>query len=255
VLAVLWLGSEVVTAYHGRLFLPSDTRSLLRNLLILFEHGTQPRLVPPAWALTVELFFYACMGLGFSRTRGVTLVWFAASAVYTVYVNLADLPWAFQYYLVPAASLPFATGALIYHYEEPLRATFGFLRHHRVPLALFALVLLNFAATRAFGTGSQQGFYANYALHALLVASLAGRQSLPGISRRLDDRLGDFSYPIYLVHLQAGLLLVGLGIGLHRRELPFALVSLPVIFLLSWLLTAVVERPIETLRQRIKGSR
>lgn len=251
---VLWLGADRTSTYQASIRLPDDLESALRNLLIVIEYDTKARLTPPAWALTAELFYYACIGLGMSRTRFRTIVWFAASTLYTVYVNLAQLPWTYHYHLIPAASLPFSTGALIYHYKDRVLEAVPLLRARLAPVPLFALILLNFAASQGLGTLRTWGFYLNYALNTLIVLSLAGRSSLPGISRRVDESLGDFSYPIYLMHYQAGLLLVGLGVGWRRGELSFALVSLPLIFGFAWLLTTVVERPIERLRRRVKKS-
>jgi len=251
---VLWLGADRTASFKDSIFLPEGIESTLRNLFIVFEVDTMPRLTPPAWALTVELFYYACIGLGLSRTRQLTLFWFAASALYTAYVNLMHLPWGYQYFLIPAASLPFSTGALIYHYKDRMLEALPLLRARLAPVTLFAVVLLNFAVSQRLGTLKTWGFLLNYASNAVLVLSLAGRSDLPGISRRVDARLGEFSYPIYLIHFQAGLLLIGVGVGWRRGEIRFALASLPLIFGFAWLLSAFVERPIERLRRRVKKS-
>jgi peptidoglycan/LPS O-acetylase OafA/YrhL len=68
--------------------------------------------------------------------------------------------------------------------------------------------------------------------------------------------MGDLSYPIYLVHYQGGLLTIALfgylGITLQRHDPLMMACSLPVILLLSWLMTKVVERPIEVVRTMVK---
>ena len=56
VLILLW--GQRVQDYHEAMQLPQTFFDTLKNLLILFPDREYPRLTPPAWALTVELFFY-----------------------------------------------------------------------------------------------------------------------------------------------------------------------------------------------------
>jgi len=92
--------------------------------------------VPLAWALTVEIVFYVLIGLGLSRTRGTTLVWFAASAAYVILAASLHHPKdsaneiipIYQYSAIPAGSLPFACGALVWHYQKALHQLLGRLR-------------------------------------------------------------------------------------------------------------------------------
>jgi peptidoglycan/LPS O-acetylase OafA/YrhL len=251
---VLWLGTERSTAYKENLFLPDDLESVLRNLLIVVGLDSAPSLTPPAWALTVELFYYACIGLGLSRTPRLTVLWFAASVVYVAAANLLQLPPEYQYSLIPAGSLPFAIGGLIHHFGARGLAALPPLRRPLAPACLFALMLLNHALSREWGTLRGFGFYLNIALNALIVLCLSARTALPGISRRLDERLGSLSYPIYLIHFQAGLLLLGLGLDMQRGELGFALVALPPIVALAGALTLLIENPIERVRERVKNA-
>jgi hypothetical protein len=70
-------------------------------------------LIVPAWALTVELFFYICIGLGASRNKLISAVWFLLSVSYTVYLIMSG-GFAERYQTLGAASLPFSTGAMIF---------------------------------------------------------------------------------------------------------------------------------------------
>jgi peptidoglycan/LPS O-acetylase OafA/YrhL len=250
---IVVFGAELAHALHPAIAMPDDLSALLTNLFILFEHSTSPRLTPPAWALTVELFFYVAIGLGLSRTRFTTALWLGAAALYTVIVNYRDMGLYYTYYSIPAASLPFATGALIYHYREAFIKSAQVLNGAYLPLALFSLLLLNYAISRELGVVRSYGFYVNYILNALLVVSLAGRQSIPLLSARQDRWLGDLSYPIYLIHYQAALLMLSAGVELRRGDFMFALLTLPLIVVLAWLLARGVEQPIEALRTRVKS--
>ena len=90
---VLWLGAQFTTDFHDPIYLPDDLSSLLRNSFILFGRYSVPRLSSPTWALSVELVFYVLIGLGVSRSKKITGLWFFISVIYTVAVNLMALDW------------------------------------------------------------------------------------------------------------------------------------------------------------------
>jgi len=217
---------------------------------------SEPRLVPPVWAITIELFFYFGIGLGLSRTKWTTVVWFALSAIYTILINIFHLDFDVKYFLIPAASLPFSTGAMIYHFRGSLLQRIPFLARAGSPLALFGLLALDVALALKMNAYFTWGFYIAYGLNALLIVSLLDRKSMLFVSKAIDAVVGDFSYPIYLVHYQAGLVLVAAGLRAVRRgEAEFFLDSLPVVLFLAWAITRFVEWPVEAIRRRVKVRR
>jgi peptidoglycan/LPS O-acetylase OafA/YrhL len=247
------------------MFLPERKLQWLKNIFLVFSYTDSPRLTPPAWALTVELFFYICIGLGLSKTRRITHYWFGLSVFYHIFIGVAGFDAAYRYFIIPAASLPFSTGALIFHYKEEIhRLT---LRYYGVlytymPLILLVLVWLNWYAgflicdlQRGFFSRSEF-FYVNYLLNAFIVASLVNRKSLPYLSRKIDKAMGDLSYPIYLFHYQVGLLVIILaglmGINLAWPGLTLLFISTPFIVFFSWLVARSVELPVEKIRSRVK---
>jgi peptidoglycan/LPS O-acetylase OafA/YrhL len=200
--------------YNRRIYLPTDLLGWLRNLVIffpspaIFPEGEQsmPRLSPATWALTVEILCYAMIALGVSSTRRRTWVWFGFSLTYflTSYLWLTG---EYRYYAVYAASLPFSTGAMIYHHRDRLaRISWPH------PLLLLGLVFLNIFGFRR--QAEQQWLrniaqLLNIALFAILIASIAHRptgHTWPGIGKRFERWLGGLSYPIYVVHWQMGFL-------------------------------------------------
>ena len=106
-LLIFFLDSEVIRGISKSVKLPVDLENLLRNIFILFERRTRPRMVPPAWALTVEIFYYLLMALGISRSKKSTLVWLTAGLIYTAAINLLDMEWHYVYFFFAAGSLPF----------------------------------------------------------------------------------------------------------------------------------------------------
>jgi peptidoglycan/LPS O-acetylase OafA/YrhL len=255
-LLVLWVGKRAATFYHGSMFLPEKWQGVVENAALLFRYVSEPRLVPPAWALTVELFYYLCLGLGLSRTKKLTVGWFAVSAIYTIVINILKVDFDVKYFLIPAASLPFSTGALIYHFRAEILARCPLFNDRRAPLVLFAVWILDLTLALKKNAYFGWGFYASYAINAAIVISLLDKRSLPAISKPLDTFLGDFSYPIYLVHYQSGLILVAAGLrAVKRGQGLFFLAALPLLIALAWSVTRFVEWPMEGIRTRVKLTR
>jgi peptidoglycan/LPS O-acetylase OafA/YrhL len=258
-LLILALGEDATRKYHHAIFLPETIGDVLKNLFLFFPVRDVPRLTPPAWALTVELFFYICIGLGLSRTRLLVQVWFAVSVIYHVYALATGLDFGHRYYTIAAASLPFSAGAMIYHYRDNLNGLVssiagsgaGFLAY-----AVFFLVLLNWYLGVRAGQSHGVFFYVNFALCSAMVAILMQVRELPYLPASMDKWLGDLSYPIYLIHYQVALIVIialdWLGEAVIRPDMLLLYLSIPVIILTSYLMTRLVELPIERIRTMVK---
>ncbi|WP_116368097.1 acyltransferase family protein [Parahaliea mediterranea] len=254
------LGSEFTASYHHAIYRPEGVAQWARNLLLYFPQMEDPRLTPPAWALTVELFFYALIALGASRSLFTSGCWLAVSVLHHVIVEVLQMESDHWYFSIPAASLPFATGALIFHYSAAITRFTG--RFSRSGMAwvlagVGAGILLNWLLGQVVGGSAKAHFYINFLLCAAMVALLFDRRELPLISRAADKWLGDFSYPIYLLHYQVGLVVVVLGgyagMTLERPGNALMIFATPLILATSWGVTVLLERPIERLRSRIKA--
>lgn len=252
IVLILWVGDEVSTSYHYYLYLPQDTFAWARNVLLLLAYNSEPQLTPPAWALTVELFFYVAIGAGFSKTKYRTHVWFGLSLGYTLVVNVLDMSWPYKYFYITAASLPFATGAMLFHYQAKMRQALV-LKYHYLAVILMLMVFLNYGLAVYLDALQGYAFYVNYLLNVLIVAALLQLTPANFKASVWDRFFGDLSYPIYLIHWQVGLLLFTSGFALKLATLPFLLVSLPFVLVIAWLIARYVELPIEKLRQKVKA--
>jgi len=260
-IALIWCTSNEITSnYHSSIYLPTGFSEFARNLMLFFPFSESPRLTPPAWALTVEIFFYFLIGMGISKTKLISLIWFGLSITYHLSTFLFQLNWDI-FSTIIAASLPFSTGALIFHFKNEVNVTryfnsllFG--KHKYLPYFLALAILINWAIGYMLSQSIGLFFYTNYILCAFMVVVLADIKDLPFISRRFDNWMGDFSYPIYLFHYQIGFILIVLfakfGISLKRPDLILMSASLPVLFLFSWIITVSLEKPIEIIRSKIK---
>ncbi len=254
-----YLGSSFTSNYHPAFYLPEDLSELGKNFFLFFPFQERPRLAPPAWALTVELFFYILIGLGISKSRRRTLIWLGLSIVYHGLIIVFEMGWHQRYYTIPAASLPFATGALIYHFKRPFIHFTDQKLGRLGPFSayiIFFVILVNWMFGYLTAQSEGVSFYLNYLLCAVMVVVLAEKRVLPYISRTFDRWMGDFSYPIYLIHYQVGLVVVilfgAVNVDLQRPNLILMSVSIPLIFLFSWMITVTVARPLESFRTRVK---
>ncbi len=259
VFIALWFGADVTKAYHSAIYLPENLKDILGNIFLFFPNREEPRLTPPAWALTVEIFYYICIGVGLSRTRLLSTAWFFLAVIYTFAVNMLDLDWEYKYFIIPAASLPFSTGALIFHYrhkcEDLIKIVFGKIYIY-APYMICISILLNWSVGYHLDTLRGISFYINYVLCVMALVSLLNRENLLFISKKTDKLMGDFSYPIYLIHYQVGFIVIVIfnyfGFSIQRPDPVLAIVSLPSIFLVAWLLSKYIEIPIELVRSKIR---
>lgn len=270
-LALLWwMARGDARAYHYALYLPSTAREVAANVFMVFPTWipwhTTPRLSPPTWALSVEIFFYLLMGLGASRTLRRTLLWLAGSMGYVLATFWLGWGEGDRYFPIAAASLPFSLGALLYFISRPQadgwrRALMTLACRVRADV-LFALFLGNcllWSLTyRALGPVAEIGQYLSLLLCAwLLLALVAGGRIVP-ISPKWDRRLGDYSYPVYLLHWQLGVFATWLLYGQPVRgdagqEAAAFLLALALVVAVSWCLLRGVDQPLQRLRGRVRG--
>lgn len=260
VFLIFYLGNKYTSNYHVSMYLPHDLPEALRNIFLFFPFRENPRLTPPAWALTVELFFYMMIGLGISKSRKVSLVWFILSITYHIFAVILQLGWEHRYFTIFAASLPFSTGAMIFHYKQDITKLMSKASrkiYQYLPYIFMFLILCNWYM--GYTSGHLEGlfFYSNFVLCAVMVAILSNRKSLPLITKKFDKWLGDFSYPIYLIHYQVGIITIMLlsvfDITVQRPSLILLFGATPLIFILAWIFTITIERPLETIRTQVKN--
>lgn len=267
---ILIAGQDLLLSYHNSIYMPTSLGETISNITTIFiswyPNSMQPRLVPPTWALTVEITWYALICLGLSKNIRIVIAWFNLSVLYHLGTLIFGLSWQARYYPIAAASLPFSIGAIIYFWYRNDNLLTNLLRKkHNI---LLSLLNLNLIVT--FGLGYllnekpvilQFGFYMNLVFVSLYIyALLVNKTGMPFVKRRLDSFLGNFSYPIYLLHWQ-----VGIGVSCFLFEQPFygfsiaglamLLVSIICVFMLSFLLIKLVDEPIAGIRAQIKRTK
>ncbi|MDE2370302.1 MAG: acyltransferase [Burkholderiales bacterium] len=269
VVVILIVSSGCAAAYKEELQIPHRWPSIVFNLTMIFPawfpYTVDPRLSPPTWALTVEIALYVLIGLGLSRTRRRTMVWLAASLVYVAWTYAAGKNEAWRYANIPAAALPFAMGSLLCFVKDDVQRRLGRGVATSPAVVMGALVanaaLFAFYSWRA-GEHARPplldlGTYLNLLLSALAVVALYDRGH-ELFTKRTDKWLGDFSYPIYLSHWQAGLLASSLlfptpTIGLSAAGAAAFALALVLVLLWSWAAIETIDRHMTKIRNRIRA--
>lgn len=265
--SIHWWGAGATKAYHSAIAIPGTCAEWLQNLSLIYVNAfpmeVSPRLAPPTWALTVELLFYFVIALGLSRTRGTTLCWFFASVAYAISTHAQDLGFPYRYMHVLSGSLPFAIGAMIFHFGPWIRQRT--LPYSSLPwiAGLIGLFIINadLAALARHRWNLEELFsaclYFNLPINAALIAILINKPKLP-VNPRVDKWIGDFSYPVYLCHWQAGFVASMILFGRPERGPSVAggasfLLALLICGLVSLATIHWIDRPIEKLRSIIRA--
>lgn len=262
---VFVLGQENTTIIARSLALPETPGIILTNItmvaLTLFPDQATPRLSPATWALTIELFYYLLIAAGISRTKFSTTCWFVVSTAYVLATMIFGYSWHVRYFALPAGSLPFSIGALLFFLQQE-RWQPKWLQFFSNSRMLVVSLIVNAVAGTLVQAEERLGLaeafmYTNLVICTLAIYSIIRGGVIAPVSVKLDKLLGDFSYPIYLIHLQIGVLASLFTYG-QVRDLKYHFAPE------AWLWTAVltvgaslllikfIDEPITVIRDRVK---
>ncbi len=265
IIAILVISEEYSKGYKSVLYIPDSISGLLFNCSMIFPlYNVEPRLSPPTWALTVEIFFYVCIAFGISKTKKITFVWVTLSIIYYILSYIIDLTGPHRHATIFAASLPFSLGSLLFYYKPEV---FRIINKIRISSPIFILSIYIFnAAVLAFNSYyspfscsnyiGEIGRYSNILLSLLVVTSLFYKGG-EIFSKKLDKTVGDYSYPIYLGHWQCGLVASFILYDSPTKGMSidgiisFSL-SLVLVFALSFIIIQLIDKNISHVRNRIK---
>lgn len=273
---VVALGGATVLRYHSAIGMPGTAGAWGENLSMVFPdivpRDALPRLVPLAWALTVEIVYYVLIGLGISRTPATTWLWLIFSIAYILFAFTLHHPRdaageiipIFQYSAIPAGSLPFSIGALVWHYRTALQRQLEQMRvgdPRLLCVARWLLYLVIAAAQALLGWKAlvMVGIWLNVGISGLIVCALYHARPTDRL-RGIDKAIGDFSYPIYLLHLQMGIvaavLLFGEPVtGRSVQSLAVFVFGLVLTIAVGTICARIVDPAVERVRHRIKQRR
>jgi len=234
--AIAWIAGAPFAAQYGVL-LPYTWQGVTQHLAMIDTYELSS-LNPPVWALTVEVIWWAVMGLGISASKERSLAWLSASLVYAF--SVSHLPLLQRYYGVMDASLPFAMGAMLFWHFDRIAPV-----ARKTWAIALALVVGNWWWHFVWGGLESIGWWLNMLLMCWLIAGLATFKPA-----RLDSAIGVLSYPIYVVHVPVAAIVGGV-LGLEYGW-PLFFAALPPTLAASWLLWRFVDLPINRFRKSLK---
>lgn len=212
-LIILGLTIFIVVFTHGvddklnpSIYIPEKLVDWVQNITMLYfdivPHKVKPRLVPTSWALTNELVFYFLISIGISKTFLRTLIWLFISVLYFVFTYYFYDIATYRYSAIPASSLPFALGAILFWIQN--RYVNRIETISRKILISFVLLLflafnLNALILSQIVYFNEFSKYLNF-LFALFIILFLFNFKTSEKKRKIDNFIGMFSYPIYLCH-------------------------------------------------------
>ncbi|MAN26646.1 MULTISPECIES: acyltransferase family protein [Mesonia] len=253
----------IVPAYlpkHPAMFFPNSLSDWVFNVTMIFPnivpHRITPRLIPPSWAITNELVYYLLISLGISKNKRITIFWFFASVAYYIFTYLFYDLATFRYSAIPAASLAFSIGALMYWYKEKFNL---FTKPKKI---IIVFLVTSFYINGFFSSDIQKflikdiSIYINLILAFLLITILFNLNTSKKI-RKVDNYIGMYSYPFYISHYLVALIYIfSIGYGGINNSFKLTSAALPFYFLLliifTFLLIHFIDYPIEAYRSHIK---
>ena len=253
---------DSVQGWNDKLTIPSTAYEIVSNLTmvgIMHPHpglgdaafGMIPSrfstLVPPAWALSIELFFYLALSLFFARSAYHAAILLLAGLAYTTWADHSDLGFYFKYFFFPAGATPFAVGALVY-FALQVPEIAEFFRRRSIFVSSLSAYLLIFTLAYFF---EHLRYAPLFSINILTSAALIMALSETATEERVNDSdrfLGDLSYPVYLFHLQIGLV-VSLATGHAQGTMSLLLVSIPFVLLVAVTDRRLISGPIERWRR------
>jgi peptidoglycan/LPS O-acetylase OafA/YrhL len=261
-LTVIWWVGDAVAAHHFTAFrLPQTLAEWLQNITMIFPYfvpsDAKSILAPPTWALTIEICFYILIGLGLSKSKRSTWLWLGASILYLIVVRQYSIDNRYSYAAIAAGSLPFSVGALTWHHRVTMST---WTIDPRVLIVVrwlvFAAALLALWKFRWVSI-TMVALWINVALSSLIIVALLGSTPTPKL-RRIDKHVGDFSYPVYLLHMQMGVIA---SVALFGDRMPVLrslegiitlALTLVLTFGLALVCTRLIDPAIERRRTRIR---
>jgi peptidoglycan/LPS O-acetylase OafA/YrhL len=191
------------------IYLPKSYFEWFSNLTMIFPnivpHRVEPRIVTSSWAITNELFFYLLISLGASKSLKKTIIWVLLSVFYFILTyKFYDLG-TFRYSAIPAASLPFSLGALLYWIISKFKIEINIRYNLLLIFSFLMLFYINGIFANNLGEISK---YTNMVIGFVLILTLF-KLKIKKLYE-IDKYIGYYSYPIYLSHFTVLILYSGI---------------------------------------------
>ncbi len=223
--------------------MPTTAQGWLYSLCLMTAPDGK-ELLHGSSALRVELWFYVAIALGLGRSRRTAQVWFVASVVYTLWLLAIRTPFPERYVFIPACSLAFSLGCLIYHVRDRLPV----IKTPWPAVAAAGLWWLHVWLAQHIPWGPLVfGLYSSLLFSGIAMVTLMrlDPRELPAWLGKFDRHAGNLSYPMYLCHWGVGIAITWLFPGWTRMNVAVFLIGFPVVNLIAYLIYSHIERPLQ----------
>lgn len=252
----LFLSNFTIFGLEGTLFMGEGPKGLIFN-----PDGPQitvwpMALVAPAWSISLELAFYLLVPF-LIRLKSRWLIGVVGASLLarlsTYYFGYNNDPWLYRFF--PFELALFVSGMLSYRLYREIGDTLPTVSRRAIAILFLVGVFGNQLLLHVLEHFALSAEFARWPLYALVVVALPCLFAETRQSQR-DGALGEFSYPLYLIHWPIVQLYAAcrgfdyFGGALGRD--PFAGPICAVGSLIgAWLLVRFVERPINLFRQAL----
>lgn len=237
---VMFLGLNVET---GNMFLTN-------NFVNTFPQFHDFLFIPQAWTVGLELLFYLVAPFIVRKNIRVVLILITISVLIRCYIyfilGLHHDPWTYRFF--PNELALFLIGTISYHIYSYLQKNPIHRSYYMILYIIYLLIMVSYDYLPDINSTLD--------INSVLFYLLTGL-SIPGIfiltkSSKIDNRIGDLSYPIYLVHMLL-IYIVNLVIKEYQMSFHKGTVVVVLTVIVSYLLVKYISDPIEKLRQsRVK---
>jgi len=213
------------------------------EVLPFFDADNARFIIGPIWSLSIECYFYALAPFIVGRSLTTLALLGVAAFAFRISLYLAGVPlFPWRYFFFPANLVFFLMGSLSYH-------AYVWVRDKAYARALgitAALLLAVCTVTPALWTAPDLDMPIAWLFY---VCVWVATPFLFNLSKRarLDNFLGQLSYPIYLAHV---LVIVGVR-RIDTFGIDKGLVAAVATFAFATCLYVFIDRPIEPFRRRI----
>lgn len=234
---VMFLGFNLDT---GKMFLTS-------NFITTVPQFHNFLFIPQAWTVGLELLFYLVAPLIVRKKLRVIFILITISVLIRCYIyfvlGMPHDPWTYRFF--PNELALFLIGTVSYHIFEYFRKSPVKNYYHKIIFIGYLILLMIYNYIPSISNVIDINSALFYIFTGLSIPSIF----ILTKSSKLDNRIGDLSYPIYLVHMLIiyiiNLLIKEYNFTFHRGTI---IVILTII--ISYLLVKYIADPIEKIRQK-----
>jgi peptidoglycan/LPS O-acetylase OafA/YrhL len=230
---------------------PLTSTEIVENIAIIplaFRHPDF-RFLEQGWSIAVESIMYFVLFASVARRLQTALIIAIIGAAFHAVLIVNGGYFNIRYFSIPAALFSFSLGALCYFLKK------GILRPRIEILVLGGGVwAINLLAGISLAEEYSQGigFYLNTLSVTLLIAGLPSLH-LGRLLKKIDDVLGELSYPIFLVQWLGAFIGYLLLSSAVTRGWLLIFISAPIILLLASLVAWVQQCLVEPARVIVRG--